>query len=463
MKSSAWMISLSLFATACGSGAPDGPTGPGLEVRQVAIYQGLKRVLVGPSEGAEVPIISGRPALFRVFFDLRPDLLRCGGEGALTLRTEGQAQVLRRGFSLNGSSAENALFSTLNFDVPGELMIGRPEWSLELELGPGCADTTEVRVPAAPAPPLTTVTTGTLRVTVVPFRYRVDEEAASLPDLTGAQLALYRETLLSMFPVENVVLSVREPVDWNERLDDLNGWNALLNRLYEVRADDRPPDATYYYGVVQPTDYAGPVVGLASLPSPDDVARRGGVGLGYAGPRSAATFAHELGHALGRGHAPCGQPPGPDPTFPPGRDGAIGLWGFDPFGVKFLEPSRHRDFMSYCGPEWVSDHTFAALTERLSFVLGAEGFRAVGEARFRFVTAFEGGLRGSRTLTARLPSGPDASVRYYDGEGRRLGAGVGVELEVDHLDARKFAVPEAPPETTWIEIEGFEGAWPPPR
>ena len=71
---------------------------------------------------------------------------------------------------------------------------------------------------------------------------------------------------------------------------------------------------------------------------------------------------HEIGHNLGRSHAPCGGAGGPDPNYPYGG-ASIGQYGTDIQGnnVAFYSPTSHVDMMSYCAPEWISDYTYEAL------------------------------------------------------------------------------------------------------
>ncbi len=77
-------------------------------------------------------------------------------------------------------------------------------------------------------------------------------------------------------------------------------------------------------------------------------------------------MAHELGHNLGLGHAPCGDALGPDPLFP-SATARIGSWGYD-FDRTALVPPTAYDLMSYCrDPHWISDYHFnKSLNHRLA-------------------------------------------------------------------------------------------------
>jgi hypothetical protein len=70
---------------------------------------------------------------------------------------------------------------------------------------------------------------------------------------------------------------------------------------------------------------------------------------------------HEMGHNLGRRHAPgCGAG-NPDPGWPGGSNylgGLIGVWGLDVASLALKNPATQYDHMTYCSPEWVSDYGY---------------------------------------------------------------------------------------------------------
>jgi hypothetical protein len=94
-------------------------------------------------------------------------------------------------------------------------------------------------------------------------------------------------------------------------------------------------------------------------------------------PPGGVTMAQEIAHNFGGvrpwGHVDCppGVPPGinPDYPYPPdqiGPDGPDTFWGFDPITRAIIQPKIGKDFMSYCGPEWVSDYTWTNIFDEIN-------------------------------------------------------------------------------------------------
>ena len=143
-------------------------------------------------------------------------------------------------------------------------------------------------------------------------------------------------------------------------------WSSIVNALVRERSTDRPSSDTYYYGVMQPAASMaafcsrGCIAGMA----PQNTFVRAGtqVGLSVFYPGSAASLVsaaeiivHEIGHAHGRGHAPCvtgGKIEGVDARYPV-AGGSTGSWGWNS-RTGALTPPTHKDVMGYCKPNWIS-------------------------------------------------------------------------------------------------------------
>jgi hypothetical protein len=136
----------------------------------------------------------------------------------------------------------------------------------------------------------------------------------------------------------------------------------LIHAALDMRDADAPPANVYYYAAFAPAatlsgycrSGSGCVTGTTPIGLPVSV------GVGFTGDASAGTLAHEVGHAHGLKHAPCGTTDDVDPNFPDPQ-GTIGSWGYDSLQKVLIDPTNHADMMGYCDPEWISDYDYQAL------------------------------------------------------------------------------------------------------
>jgi len=150
---------------------------------------------------------------------------------------------------------------------------------------------------------------------------------------------------------------------------------------------------------------------------------------------------HEVGHAHGREHAPCGlfgQPSDPQYPYPEAR---LGSWGYDIVEDVLVDPDEHADVMSYCSPPWVSDFTFGALLDRITAL--------TGDARAATATWHRLHLRPDGTAIPRgtvrgsaVPAGQGVAIEWLDADGQVVGGGEGTLVPFDHLDGGVLLVPE---------------------
>ncbi|HEV8613455.1 MAG TPA: M66 family metalloprotease, partial [Gemmatimonadales bacterium] len=133
---------------------------------------------------------------------------------------------------------------------------------------------------------------------------------------------------------------------------DANGaWGTILSELLALRTADA--SSRYYYGVVK-VSYSSGVAGLGYVGG----SARTAMGWDYL-PTGINIMAHEVGHNMGRLHAPCGGATGTDPAYPY-AGGQIGVWGMD-LSSLILKAPTVTDVMSYCGPNWISDFNWSAM------------------------------------------------------------------------------------------------------
>ena len=122
-------------------------------------------------------------------------------------------------------------------------------------------------------------------------------------------------------------------------------WQSILSEMQALRVAEGSP--RNYFGIVK-TSYTSGIVGISYI--------GGGASVGYDGATAVEIISHELGHAWGRSHAPCGINGTTDPSYPY-PSGNIGVYGLD-VSTTTLYPPAAAEVMSYCHPQWISDYTY---------------------------------------------------------------------------------------------------------
>lgn len=347
----------------------------GVSIQSIAIYQGVKRPLMegGSSASTSVPVIAGREALVRVFLSLSGEY---DGQPVTARLTVDGGDALEAEVTPNGNPTEGALGSTVNFNLPGDMVSTGFSYRVELlqRVGEGGGDFPAAHFPADGLAQVGAKATGAaLKIVLVPIKYGADG-SNRLPDTSSTQLQRYANAFYGTYPVAAVDISVHDAIQYNgDVAANGSGWDTLLNSIADFRASDGAPDDTYYYGIFAPGSSFGSycaggcVAGLGFIGSPNDTYTRAAIGLGFSGDVASDTAIHELGHNHGREHAPCGGAAGVDPGYPD-ASGSIGSWGFDLVHQQLINPADTVDMMSYCSPIWVSDYTFKGLANHLAGV-----------------------------------------------------------------------------------------------
>ena len=225
-----------------------------------------------------------------------------------------------------------------------------------------------------------------------PEREVVDLIDAMAADPEGHELL---SEIRSLLPVTGLSVKDHAPV-----VTSSNNTLVLVTELRAIRTMEG--GSGHYMGIMASFEEWG---GRAYRPGRVSVAR----------PKT-STMAHELGHNMSLGHAPCGEPEDLDLSYPyPG--GQIGAWGYDFRQGGRLVPPGRSDLMSYCDPAWISDYHLA----------NALGFRLFDEVTDTATTApapvrsllLWGGVdaRGTTYLDPALvieapPALPDSTGEY---------------------------------------------------
>ncbi len=349
------------------------PTTLNLRVDGVYLTQATQRY------DGTTPLVAGRAAYLRVF-----TLANEANTATPAVRVRlYSGAVLVQSYTINAPSGsvpltvtENVLASSWNVLVPGSLV--QPNLMVLADVDPGglVAETNETdnSFPVSGSP-------GVVDVRSVPtFDVRFVPVLQTANGLEGVVNSGNTETFLvntkKMLPVAGYAADVRTSYTTSApALESGNGngaWGTILSEVRALKTLDG--SSQYYYGVVK-TSYGSGVAGMGYVGG----SARTAIGWDRL-PSGSEVMAHELGHNMGRSHAPCGGPAGPDPSYPyPG--GKIGVWGLDVATLSPKDPAVYVDLMGYCNPDWVSDYNWAAMVSYRQ--AGPNNIVAVGQGTGR--------------------------------------------------------------------------------
>ncbi|MET0342036.1 MAG: M66 family metalloprotease [Polyangiales bacterium] len=453
-------------ANACPAGQQRAPAA-GLRIREVALYQTVKLPLyqnnawVAPTSRV-VPLIQNRTALARIFVDTLAGYRARPLRGTLTLQNGTTSTVLTSDRTLSAASTDADLNSTFTFNVNGAQIGPSTQVTFAVE-EPQCGSTAAAvagtRVPATGTQALTATATGKLRVVIVPISV-----GGLLPSTTPQDLADIKAALYAYYPVPSVEVSVRsQPLQVAGTMAGQNNaaWSNTLNQVMRTRSADRVDSDVYYFGLVRPAATfatycrTGCILGIA--PQTTRVQASAQVGLGAAFTESKLqnheTIVHELGHAHGRGHAPCvqgGRIAGVDQRFPD-KSGAIATWGWDNRN-NTLYPPTHKDVMGYCRPNWISAYTYVELAKRAQAVnKAAYVFAGINPVRWHSLIAYgDGTARWGGEIETGLIGGDTEPADVLDASGRVIKQVDVVRMELSHSSDQFFYIPE--PGADWAAV-----------
>ena len=347
---------------------------PDLKVEAQAAYL----VQATQSYAGKVPLVADREALLRVF--VTADFLNSYRPAARATFYLDDDEIhvadLTPPTGLPRRVDESSLNASFNAMIPDSVL--QPGLEMVVEIDPDSTLSTltgsQMRIPAMGRQSLDVRALPTLDLTLVPVALssdvsRGDNEtvAALVKEMAGADAQGMLEPTRALLPLADLNVKAREPyVTYADTVD--GGGVGLRDEIHLLRFIEAGATNEYYHGIL-------------AWPASRYPRSWGFVGIAYIGgwaalslshiggvydPGFPHTVAHELGHNLTLRHAPgCGAG-GPDPDYPY-TDAYTGVWGVDfstggDFG-RLISPARHRDFMSYCDPWWVSDFSFAKALE----------------------------------------------------------------------------------------------------
>jgi hypothetical protein len=380
-------LALALFGCSGGTDLPLSPDprlpgegrGANLSIVGVQITQSIQ------DARGTLPLVSGQAAVVNVLITRSRDTVNLAVPVVLRLYRNGQL------FRTDSATTADLLSPAARLVAPGaQFLIDdslvTPGLSWQAEIDPGQTHPDSVRAdniwPIAGPASTDIVILPPLKVRFIPIRLTSHGDVTG--NVTPENVDSYLQIVRRMLPVGRVIGSVAPPLSSPTsfgRTPEDGGyaafWETMLLQL-EIAHILSPDLAEYWLGVVRaPPGYAIVVGGMASVGEyADDITGRERTSLTidntsrYVVSYTQYVVAHELGHVLGRRHAPgCNERPPIDATFP-NRTGAIADVGFDVFlwasGVTRSANSyggETFDLMSYCASTagWISAHNYAAI------------------------------------------------------------------------------------------------------
>jgi hypothetical protein len=267
------------------------------------------------------------------------------------------------GASVPTSVNESSLSNSWNVAIPGTYLQPGYQLLVDVDDNNAVAESNESNNtwPAGGTPQaLTMKSLQPFHLTFVPVT-----TTTGTGNVDAGNMASFASDTLKLHPIPSLDLALRaSAMDSSTKTlqsDDANGhWGDVLDDLTALRNSDPGGTGRYYFGVVK-VSYTSGNAGLGWIPgSAASTSYRAAIGWDYL-PSGNSVTAHELGHNLGRRHAPgCGAA-NPDPGWPGTSNyagGLIGVWGLDVASGMLKNPATQYDHMSYCSPEWVSDYGY---------------------------------------------------------------------------------------------------------
>jgi hypothetical protein len=451
---------------ACVTGAgADGCTGGpalGISVKKIDVYQAVKVPVM--DSGAEITtdkrttdIVTGKTTMFRLSvalesgFSARQISARVTVDNGTTVAQYFAKQAVSK------DSVETESASTFQVVVPAEQITADARYSAELvecATGAGVGQAGNARFPKTGDVALAARHTGGLKVTIIPLQAN-----NKVPDTSETALTTYRQQLMAMYPIDAITFTVAPPMTVAYPLD----WEGTLDQMRAKRKSDAAAADVYYYGLLKPVDSFnsfcgnGCTTGIGYLTDAKSPGQRAALGVGYADRVSAQTMAHELGHNLGRGHAPCvpsgGSIAGVDTKYP-FTDGRTGIIGYDS-RTKALLSDKGTDLMGYCSNVWLSEYTYNAIMDRIALVNGNQSQVLSAAALQTWRVLIVGGSKGARwgvpIATPSLPEGTAVTARVVDAAGNLLEQITVYRTEMSDSGAASIMVPE--PKQGWSGVE----------
>jgi hypothetical protein len=350
----------------------------GISITQVEANQGTA-VFIGengewvPAEQRLAPLVKNRNTLVRIHYEIDASFTPREIEARLILGfPDGSSKTYTRVREVVAPSSPNALSEIFFFGLVAEQGDVVPGMTYKVELheveptaGVGAPEGVW-QTPPEPEELGIQYEPVELKIVFVPYHHLYDG-IDRLTDTSDSNMKVITDYLFEHNPIEALIWEIHEPELWDLPMDNLG---SVLGPLSALRDNELAAPNIYYHALFPvPGGGVAGVAGVASVPGDgfgEGNQRVSVSALGNNVGNTAGTVVHEVGHNEGLQHVFCpfAQAASPDPTYPT-LNGLLGTWGFGIISLELKSPENHYDYMSYCGPSWVSRWSWGKTFDRV--------------------------------------------------------------------------------------------------
>jgi len=356
---------------------PDLPLAADIALTSVQLNQGVVTTIVNGgavlSPGQRnAEVIAGRPTLLRGFWELAPGFSPRELEARILVDNGGTVEAFSDVRVVDGPPETSQLDGGFLWELPADVLLPGSSIAFEIvepEGVGGVGPEGGARVPAEGFADVG-VASGdhVLSVVVVPLGY-----GNLTPDLSPGNRDILEAALFDQNPASELDITYHSVVDYPFAVNNGSQLGDILGFLSNLKQQEGAGPEVYYAGLINVGCFvvgcgnAG-TTGIAYITGANQNSglQRVSANVWFQPGSSSQTVVHEVGHNQGLNHVACpfASSSNTDPAYPY-QGGEIGGWGWGATSGD-ITGSDAYDYMSYCGPSWVSDWTWNKTQSRIA-------------------------------------------------------------------------------------------------